>query len=84
MSPVETLLAEVDGLHFVMWEQRGEDSGPDGEWVCACGKRFGFSDSAIEHRAAEQAKTLQAWVIADGRSKFAAYRALADLIGGTS
>lgn len=40
---------EVLASHFIMWHERPEGR-PLGEWVCDCGKKFGFSDSAIDHQ----------------------------------
>ena len=39
--------------HFVMWRNHGARLGPSGEWFCACGKKFGFSDTAIDHIAVQ-------------------------------
>lgn len=36
--------------HFVMWHWTEPER--SGEWRCQCGKKFGFSASAIEHQAA--------------------------------
>lgn len=43
--------------HFVMWHDMGEADQPPGEWRCACGLKFGFSDSAIDH-VAEQVQSV--------------------------
>lgn len=45
LSEVRETLAE----HFVMWHDVEGRAG--GEWRCACGKKFGFSDTAIDHVA---------------------------------
>lgn len=36
--------------HFVMWHLFPDAAGPLGEWRCACGLKFGFSDTAIDHQ----------------------------------
>jgi hypothetical protein len=43
-------LRDVLAEHFVMWHDA--DGRVGGEWRCACGTKFGFSDSAIDHQAA--------------------------------
>lgn len=52
-------IREALGEHFVMWHPLAQNgapltwtsAGPPGEWRCACGLKFGFSDSAIDHVA---------------------------------
>lgn len=39
---------DVLAAHFVMWHEM-DGPGPRGEWRCACGGLFGFSDTAIDH-----------------------------------
>lgn len=53
---VEKIAARVLAEHFVMWHEIGTRAMPSGEWRCSCGKKFGFSDTAIEHQAAEIAR----------------------------
>lgn len=42
--------------HFIAWHKADDRIG--GDWVCMCGKRFGFSDSAVSHQAAMVVKAL--------------------------
>lgn len=60
---------EALAIHFVMWHDlpRSEKPGgltPSGEWRCACGLKFGFSDSGIAHQAAEVERIVAARVAA--------------------
>lgn len=57
MSDVETTVARVLAEHFVMWNEVASRA-PSGDWVCHCGLKFGFSDSAIAHVAAKVAEAL--------------------------
>jgi hypothetical protein len=42
---------ETLGEHFVMWHALDPgENGPDGEWRCMCGLKFGFSATAITHQ----------------------------------
>lgn len=49
---------DVLAAHFIMWQdERGPDDVlPPGAWVCSCGLRFAFSDTAIDHQAEELAR----------------------------
>lgn len=43
-------IRKVVADHFVMWQEGTKPRGlTPGAWVCACGLRFGFSDTAIDH-----------------------------------
>lgn len=49
MSADTTGLRETLAAHFIMWHD--VDGRIGGEWRCACGLKFGFSDTAIDHIA---------------------------------
>lgn len=57
VAAVDIAARDVLAAHFVMWHEM-PDAAPFGEWRCACGAKFGFSDSAIDHQAAE----VSAWL----------------------
>lgn len=44
-------IEDVLAAHFIMWHDFDDTGRPKGEWVCQCGAKFGFSDSAIAHVA---------------------------------
>lgn len=50
MNADRQALTDVLDEHFVMWHDLDGD-GPPGEWRCACGLKFGFSHSAVDHVA---------------------------------
>lgn len=39
--------------HFITRHDYDAPDKPPGEWICSCGKKFGFSESVVDHLAAE-------------------------------
>jgi hypothetical protein len=61
--------------HFVMWHDFEDPTPIRGEWRCACGLKFGFSDSAIDHQA-----DALAGVVRDPSTLARVFRTAAELV----